>query len=496
MPSSSSSSVRQRKLPGAESLVSLLLTQKEVDALCEKLGVPKEFKARPAGDLHVSSVPPPGAICVYAHALKAGMRVPLHGFFCQALAHFGIAPAQLTPNGWRIMAGFLALCHSAGVPPSLPVFRHLFTLSIVNHKEKGWYFFRSKDNSGLRFAGLPTPRSDWRKLFFFLSSTEPWPCPVEWGEPSKTSFVDPLLTDEESLWASKLLSAHGAAAIDLDTNLCGSDLAATASMSTTTPPAPPSTTHTTTSSPRGIDPQIYDMVKTMYAEKAAAQSAKKKVKAEPGSEAPVLPPLCGEKKGPEEANDGEESPPPTVVTGVFSPPPGFSGRHNRDNTDWEAARDLLHGAITPLQKRVFAATEPSGMVASSYATNYVSFCLGNALALEKKLAERDAEIAALREQLEETNGELAAAKRAEETERENAEATEAMQRLLVSEERVRRLAEHALEGDRDQVTCIQHVTLQHAPSPMLSKPHPKAQNDPRKKDPRTPHGTNTGARVF
>jgi hypothetical protein len=33
------------------------------------------------------------------HALEAGMRVPLHGFFCEVLAHFGIAPAQLAPNG-------------------------------------------------------------------------------------------------------------------------------------------------------------------------------------------------------------------------------------------------------------------------------------------------------------------------------------------------------------------------------------------------------------
>ncbi|KAM0918541.1 hypothetical protein ACQ4PT_009043 [Festuca glaucescens] len=453
MASSSSSSVRQRKLPGAESIVSLLLTQNEVNALCEKHGVPKEFKARPAGDLRLNSVPPPGAICVYAHALEAGMRFPLHGFFCQALAHFGIAPAQLTPNGWRIMAGFLALCHSAGVPPSLAVFRHFFTLSIVNNKEKGWYFFRSKDNSGLRFTGLPTPSSDWRKRFFFLSSTEPWPCPVEWGEPPKTSFVDPLLTDEESLWASKLLRAHGAAAIDLNTDLRDSNLAA-AAMSTTTLPAPPSTTRTTTSSSRGIDPQIYDMVKTMYAEKVAAQSAKK-VKAEPASEAPVLPPLCGEKKGPGEANNGEANPPPTVVTGVFSPPRRFSrkpqhfpGGHGRDSTDWEAARDLLHGAITPSQKRAFAAAEPSAIVASSYfeflqATNCASFSSRYALALEKKLVERDAEIAALREQLEETNGELAVAKR---TEWENAEATEAMQQLLGSEERVRRRAEHALEG--------------------------------------------------
>jgi hypothetical protein len=46
---------------------------------------------------------------MYTHVLEAGMCVPLHGYFCEALSHFGIAPTQITPNGWRIMAGFLVL---------------------------------------------------------------------------------------------------------------------------------------------------------------------------------------------------------------------------------------------------------------------------------------------------------------------------------------------------------------------------------------------------
>jgi hypothetical protein len=219
----------------------LLRTQSELDALCENHGVPKDFSARLAGDLRVNSAPPPGAVCVYADTLEAGMRVPLHGLFRQALAHFGVAPAQLTPNGWRIMAGFLALCRSAGVPPSLAVFRRFFTLSIVSSKEKGWYFFRSKENSGVRFTGMPTPRSDWRKRFFFLSSAEPWPCPVEWGEPSKASFMEPVLTAEENRWADVMLRAHGAAAVDLSTYLCDGNLAAD-TISTTAQPPPPSTT--------------------------------------------------------------------------------------------------------------------------------------------------------------------------------------------------------------------------------------------------------------
>lgn len=97
------------------------------------------------------------------------MRVPLHGFFSDALTHFRLAPAQLVPNGWRIMAGFVVLCHLTGVPPSLAVFRHFFLLSVVNRENKGWYCFRSKDTSGLRFSGMPQSIQDWKAGFFFLS---------------------------------------------------------------------------------------------------------------------------------------------------------------------------------------------------------------------------------------------------------------------------------------------------------------------------------------
>uniref|UniRef100_A0A8R7QVU3 Transposase (putative) gypsy type domain-containing protein n=3 Tax=Triticum urartu TaxID=4572 RepID=A0A8R7QVU3_TRIUA len=136
---------------GAEGFASILATQGELDALCREHGVPEGFTALPAGDLRANSTPPPGAICVYARALEAGMRVPPHGFLREALAHFGVAPAQLTPNGWRMMAGFLALCRSTGVPPSLVVFRRFFLLSNVSQKhKKGWYFLQSRQGSGLR----------------------------------------------------------------------------------------------------------------------------------------------------------------------------------------------------------------------------------------------------------------------------------------------------------------------------------------------------------
>ncbi|XP_044426609.1 uncharacterized protein [Triticum aestivum] len=157
------------------------------------------------------------------------------------------------------------------------------------------------------------------------------------------------------------------------------------------------------------------MMKTMLAEKMARQASAsaKKVKTEPGSL-----PLCGKKGSLDEANDEEGRPPSSdappaargysVPTSVCSPLPGVSRQPqdfaDRHGAHWEAARELLQDAVAPPQQRVFAANEPSDVVASSYvailqAANYMSFSLDYALELEEKLLARDAEIAALQKQL-------------------------------------------------------------------------------------------------
>ncbi|KAK1604629.1 hypothetical protein QYE76_028302 [Lolium multiflorum] len=457
-----------------ERLVSSLRTQAKVEFLCTKHGVPSAYTPRHAGDdRRACTPPPPGYICVYAHALEAGMRLPLHGFVCEVLLHFGIAPAQLMPNGWRVMAGFLALSRSVGVPPSLGVFRRFFVLSTVSHKLKGWYCFRARDSSGLRFTGMPNTPLDWKRLYFFLSSPEPWPCPVEWGEPSKSSFADPALTSEEKRSAKKILEAYGGAgaAVDIKTCLCDGNLAGPM-LTAASPPLPAAASPYTS---KGMDPSVYNMMRTMFAERAST----KKVKAEPGSNAPGSPALCGKKRGLEEGNDKECSAPSLLNTalssGVFPPPPGFQPRkprtnfprrHGGDTTDWKAARELLQAAGAPAQQRVFSASEPSEVVRSSYAAilkavNYTSFSLSYALELEEKLVARDAEVAALRKQLEEAKAEVAAVKGVSEVKREKgnvelaapkrptAEAAAAAVQYLLgseSEEHIRRRAEQALEG--------------------------------------------------
>ncbi|KQK19308.1 uncharacterized protein LOC100827841 [Brachypodium distachyon] len=416
--------------PAAERIASTLRTQEEVDDLCRKHGVPREFSARPAGDdLRASSTPPPGAVCVYAHALEAGVRFPLHAFFCEALNHFSLAPGQLTPNGWRILVGFVALCHDAGVRPSLPVFRRFF--SLLNREGKAWYYFRCKGAARALFTGLTNSKSEreWKGGFFFLTSPEPWPCPVRWGEPPlATSNVDPVLTSEEEKSVEKLLGVHLGTAVDLRTYLRKADLAAAlASNLTGKSPPPPPQPSPPSSGAKGIDPS---------AEKVAVVKTEK-LDTEPDGE---MPPLSGKKRKREESANGKEvlrrreqlSTPPAAnlcpaSPSSLGPPPGFVPKppplpvlpdaHDGDSADWEAARKVLECAVTPSRERQFAAANPSDVVASSYITmlqaaNYATFTAAYALELEQKLAARDAEVAVLREQLEKSEAEKESVKAA------------------------------------------------------------------------------------
>ncbi|WVZ82902.1 LOW QUALITY PROTEIN: hypothetical protein U9M48_030109 [Paspalum notatum var. saurae] len=471
----------------AERFVSSFRTKEPLDALCRKYGVPEHYSAVvPAVSQRACSPPPPGAVCVYAHALEAGMRVPLHPFFCEALAHYGVAPSQVVPNGWRVMAGFVVLSHSAGVPPSLPVFRHFF--SLCASRDKGWYWFRGKDAAGALFKGIPHSFKGWKEEFFFLRSPAPWPCPVKWGELSKGSTAEPVLTREEQSVAKKLLRAHGAA-VDIKTFLSESNLAA-AMINRSPKKSPPPPSARTGSSAQGMDPSVYDMMKNLRAAKAtqAASGQKVTVKSEPGSS--DTPSSVKKRKlaaAEEAANTPREH---AHGRGACSPPPpGFSAqkssksvcdrghdpkpRHTPDLPDsgdtggWEAARRMLQSIVTPSQERAFSAATPSDVIASGYvavlqAANYASFSLGYALELEEKLAAREREVGALRQELAQAKVELAGARKASAEEVRSAREA-GVREFQGSTEEVLQFAEHALAGYERGMEDMKRAALRQYP---------------------------------
>uniref|UniRef100_A0A8R7QZI7 Transposase (putative) gypsy type domain-containing protein n=1 Tax=Triticum urartu TaxID=4572 RepID=A0A8R7QZI7_TRIUA len=351
-------------LIAADRFTSSLTTEAEVQALCEKHGVPGKLAALPAGDRRACSPPPARAVCVYAHALEAGVRFPLPAFFCQTLSHFDLAPGQLTPDGWRVLVGFLALCHDASVPPSVAVFRHFFSL----RSRKGWYCFRCKEGAGALVTGLGSSESDgeWKRGFFFLTAPEEWPCPVRWGAPTaKVSAAGPELSSQDKKSVVDLVYKHGAA-VDIRTYLREADIAAafSSNLAGASPPPPPPSPRTT--GDKGMNPP----------EEKAAET--EKVNTEPDGD---TPPLSGKKRKQGETAIVEDelcrsalttpppASPPGLSGGFFDPKPQHSpvpDAHDGDSADWKVSQKVLECIVTPSRDDKFAASKPSDVVASTY----------------------------------------------------------------------------------------------------------------------------------
>ncbi|XP_044428317.1 uncharacterized protein [Triticum aestivum] len=451
----------------AQGFVSDLRAKDKVDELRARHGVPNEYTALLTDDLRANSPPPGGFICVYEAALEGRMRIPLDTFFCQVLSHFRIAPSQLTPNCWRMMAGFFALCHEAGAEPSSAVFLHFF--SIVVHGNE-WYLFRAKKN--LRFTGFPHYIKDWKRGFFFLFSPTSWPCPVEWGEPPQTALKELALNPVENELAAELLRAHSATPVDLNIYLSYNKLTTVKISSAPLPsamtiPSVPTTTHS-----KEMDSSVLDFMYTMVADTEVAQASEQ---VEKGKCVPA------KKRRLNEASSKEvEGLHPTVVlntshaahgcsspAGMCSAPPlHFSN----NNIDWKAAQELLQG-LTGSQERLFAAKEPSDVLhlalwpRSRYAAlNYVTFSLGYAVDVDKKLESAELDNAALREQLEKTKAELVESKREAEADREKAKAELVVWKRAAEEDRekakvelatVKRSADEELQKEKAQLAAAQ-----------------------------------------
>ncbi|CAM0913034.1 unnamed protein product [Alopecurus aequalis] len=388
-----------RALP--ERVTSRLRTKKTLRDICKRYSIPEDFAPVLAGDHSSCSPPPPGSVCVYVDAMDAGLRLPLHPFFGTVLSHFGLAPGQLAPNGWRALAGFVVLSHFAGVAPSLAVFRYFFSLCPFPPHQL--YTLRGKDAAGLLFARMGTNKyRGWKEEFFFLSSPAPWPCPVEWGEPYRSATFDPSLTAPEKAVAEVLLRARGASPIDLTTYLHDHNMAA-AKINILPPPSP--------QTPQGMGKPVNVVTAGL------GPAGKLALKTEPDCKVAPCAPSTGKKRKPVEDHESSASDtscpwkPPTSKADGKQP----GALHQPRDGHWIGARRLLQGVVTPLRERELAACRPADVVTSSYVSllqtaNEVTFSLDYALELEDKLRARECEADALRSELRRAKAELSQSK--------------------------------------------------------------------------------------
>lgn len=462
-----------------ERVTSRLRTGKILRDICKKYSIPDDFSPVLAGDHSSSSPPPPGSVCVYVDALEAGLRLPLHPFFGTVLSHFGLAPAQLAPNGWRALAGFVVLSHFAGEAPSLAVFRYFFALCKLGQTQNKLYSFRSKDAVGLLFGKLNNNIKGWKEEFFFLSSSAPWPCPVQWGEPSRSATFEPTLTGKERGVAAKLLRVRGDCPIDLTTYLHERNM--TAAKITRPAPSP-------SQGMKLMEAPVHVTMEDVRAEKTEALLASAR-KVAVKTEADCIAQPCATSSGKRrKLAEGESSAsdtfcPPGFTTNWWKTPPvtGEDGgkqwsapRQHRegDTGDWKAASQLLQRTVTPSRELELAASKPADVVASSYlsllqTTNEVAFSLAYALELEDALRARDREADALRAR-ERDAAEEADALRAElrKAKAELAETKAAAARELLgsSREHARALAERELQGYQRGMDDMKRAALRRYPN--------------------------------
>ena len=79
--------------------------------------------------------PPSGYLGVYKEALKANLRFPLHSFIVKLLNVYLLSSAQIMPNSWRFIIGFLSLCFLWEVEPTINLFRTCYLLKPIARDE-------------------------------------------------------------------------------------------------------------------------------------------------------------------------------------------------------------------------------------------------------------------------------------------------------------------------------------------------------------------------
>ena len=124
------------------------------------------LEAMDAGDR--SNRPPPDRVAFNKFIMKHGARLPLHPLVRKVLIRYGLAPAQLNPNAYRLMAGLHCLwCIYFGRGISASEFCHLFR-PCSKSGDEGHYFLSAWDKALTANWKLPTSNSGWKDRNFWL----------------------------------------------------------------------------------------------------------------------------------------------------------------------------------------------------------------------------------------------------------------------------------------------------------------------------------------
>ena len=141
-----------------------ILTMSDLGRIHGYYFIPSQFDIELSSPVDQVHCPPIGWLEIYEDSLKAGLRFPFHPFVIKLMTQYNMCPAQIAPNSWRIIIGFLSLCLLHKRNPIVDLFRACYSLK--GHPDKDWWYFSLRKN--LQFLrGIPSSVHRWKVQFFF-----------------------------------------------------------------------------------------------------------------------------------------------------------------------------------------------------------------------------------------------------------------------------------------------------------------------------------------
>ncbi|GFQ03448.1 hypothetical protein PHJA_002488600 [Phtheirospermum japonicum] len=152
------------------------------------------------------SMAPHSSLCMYKDMFRSGVRFPLHSSFCEILNFYNVCPAQLAPNVWKVIIGFITLAASMSLPVSDAVFSKMYKIQRYPGCSGVWYF--TFDKMTRLLLECSDSNKNWNSKFFYVIASEgDWGFPNVWSDVVRSPRCPDLNSMEHST-AYALLS-HG-----------------------------------------------------------------------------------------------------------------------------------------------------------------------------------------------------------------------------------------------------------------------------------------------
>ncbi|KAL5835926.1 hypothetical protein ACOSQ4_015423 [Xanthoceras sorbifolium] len=130
----------------------------------EEFSIPPEVGLRIPNEGERATDLEPGSAAFHPSFMELGVRLPLQPYLRRFLRDILLAPAQISPNGWRVLIGMWSLRKVLGIETdhSFAEIQHCYKLAPHTHGSDGWWYLASwtkQAGEGL-ITGLPTSNKE------------------------------------------------------------------------------------------------------------------------------------------------------------------------------------------------------------------------------------------------------------------------------------------------------------------------------------------------